>query len=166
MTTKTSIKSKPERFPNLALVETAMGGAVHGDLITTETGDKVTAPRWAMDLLAAGWAIKTQLADLEARLDQINKELLKELGTGQAVTIPGLARATLVERLQVKITDPQALQAALGDRYPDLVRERISYAAEPRLLELATAGDEPLRTMIQAALSVTSSTSVIWRAEK
>lgn len=113
-----------------------------------------------------GWEVKRIIDDAKARLDAINAELIEAHGTGCALVVTGICRASLTSRQTVKVRDPERLEAVLGARFLDLVRESVSYQAEPRLVEMACDGDDPLQPAIAACLSVSDGTSVTWRAER
>lgn len=116
--------------------------------------------------LMEGWALKRDLDAMKARLDTINTALIEAHGTGCALVVTGICRASLSEREAVRIADAQRLQAVLGDRFGDLVRTEVSYKPEPRLIEMACDGDDALAPAVQACLSVGKSHAVTWRAEK
>ncbi|MCX8016343.1 MAG: hypothetical protein N2690_00370 [Rhodocyclaceae bacterium] len=113
-----------------------------------------------------GWEVKKIIDDAKARLDAINQELVEAHGTGVALVVTGICRASLASRQQVKIKDADRLEAVLGDRFKDLVRESVSYTAEPKLVEMACDADEPLQPAVAACLFVSEGRSVTWRAEK
>lgn len=113
-----------------------------------------------------GWEVKRIIDDAKARLDAINAELIAAHGTGCALVVTGLCRASIAARQTVKVTDPARLEAVLGGRYPDLVRESVSYQAEPKLIEMAMDADDPLQPAIAACLTIGDGQSVSWRAEK
>jgi hypothetical protein len=113
-----------------------------------------------------GWALRQQMEDAKERLDAINAALLEQHGPGCALVVTGLCRASLVERQTVKIDDAQRLQDVLGGRFGDLVRESVTYKAEGKLIEMAADADSPLQPEIASCLSVQTSQSVTWRAER
>lgn len=113
-----------------------------------------------------GWEVKRIMDEAKARLDAINAELIEAHGTGVALVVTGICRASLASRQTVKVMDAERLEAVLGGRYLDLVREDVSYKAEPRLVEMAMDADDPMQPSIAACLTVCESTSVTWRAEK
>lgn len=113
-----------------------------------------------------GWEARRILDEAKARLDAINAELIEAHGTGCALVVTGICRASLVNRQTVRIEDAEGLRAVLGERYPDLVRESVAYKAADRLIDIAVDGDDPLQMPVAACLSVASSQSVTWRAEK
>lgn len=113
-----------------------------------------------------GWEVKRILDEAKTRLESINAELIEAHGTGCALVVTGICRASLAARQSVRISDAERLEAVLGGRYLDLVREKVSYQAEDRLVEMACDADEPLQPAIAACLAISDSTSVTWRAEK
>ncbi len=114
----------------------------------------------------AMWEARRLLEDAKAKLDAINEELLQAHGTGCALVVTGICRASLASRQTVKIVDAERLSAVLGDRYQDLVRETVTYKPEDRLIELACDADQPMQPAIAACLSVSETSSVTWRAER
>lgn len=117
-------------------------------------------------LVMEGWALKKQMDEAKARLDAINAELLAAHGTGCALVVTGICRASLASRQTVKVTDPARLEAVLGARMLDLVKEKVTWTASDKLVEMATNADEPLQPAIAACLSLSEGRSVTWRAEK
>ncbi len=117
-------------------------------------------------ILMEGWNIKRTIDDAKARLDEINAQLIKSHGTGCALVVTGICRASLAARQTVKVADPDRLEAVLGDRFDDLVSESVSYKAEQKLIEMASDADDPLQPAIAACLSITESQAVTWRAER
>lgn len=117
-------------------------------------------------MLMEGWDIKRTIDDAKARLDEINAQLIKSHGTGCALVVTGICRASLASRQTVKVTDPARLEAVLGARMLDLVKEKVTWTASDKLVEMATNADEPLQPAIAACLSLSEGRSVTWRAEK
>jgi len=113
-----------------------------------------------------GWEVKKKADALKEQLDAINAELIEAHGTGCALVVTGICRASLASRQTVKIADAERLEAVLGGRYPDLVKEKVSYQADDKLVEMACDGDEPLQPAIAACLCISQSESVTWRAER
>lgn len=113
-----------------------------------------------------GWEVKRIIDDAKARLDAINAELIEAHGTGVALVVTGICRASLAARQSVKITDAARLEQVLSGRYLDLVAETVTYKPEQKLIDMACDGDEPLQPAIAACLSIGDSQSVTWRAEK
>jgi hypothetical protein len=117
-------------------------------------------------LVMKGWEVKKQLDSLKESLDEISRQLIEAHGTGCALVLTGICRASLVERESVKIVDAERLKAVLGFRFTDLVKTDVSYKPEARLVEMACDGDEPLQPAIGACLSIGKSQSITWRAER
>lgn len=129
-------------------------------------GQEVVLDAASIRKVMEGWELKRQLEALKARLDEINAELIAAHGTGCALVVTGICRASLAARESVKIADAERLQSVLGFRFTDLVKTEISYKPEQKLIEMACDGDEPLQPAIGACLTVGASQSVTWRAEK
>lgn len=117
-------------------------------------------------LVMKGWEVKKQLDSLKKQLDEIHQQLIEAHGTGCALVVTGICRASLAARESVKIVDAERLKAVLGFRFADLVKTEVSYKPEEKLIEMACDGDEPLQPAIGACLSIGKSESVTWRAEK
>lgn len=113
-----------------------------------------------------GWEVKKCMEDAKARLDAINAELVEAHGTGCALVVTGICRASLAERETLKISDAERLKAVLKERFDDLVKAEVTYKPEQRLIEMACDGDEPLQPAIGACLKISKSQAVTWRAEK
>lgn len=113
-----------------------------------------------------GWEAKRQMEALKERLEAIHADLIEAHGTGVALVVTGICRASLARREAVKITDAERLSAVLGFRFADLVKTETVYKPEAKLIEMACDGDEPLQPAIAACISVSESASVTWRAEK
>jgi len=113
-----------------------------------------------------GWEVKKLIDDAKARLDSINAELIESHGICCALVVTGICRVSLAARQTVKIADAKRLEAVLGGRYLDLVKEKVSYQAEDKLVEMAVDADDPLQPAIAACIDIGVSTSVTWRAER
>jgi len=113
-----------------------------------------------------GWEIKRLIDDAQTQLDAINADLIAAHGTGCALVVTGICRASLAARQMVKIVDAGRLEQVLGGRYLDLVREDVTYKAEKKLVEMACDGDEPLQPAIAACLAINYGEAVTWRAER
>ena len=113
-----------------------------------------------------GWEIKRLIDDAQTQLDAINADLIAAHGTGCALVVTGICRASLSARQTVKIVDAGRLEKVLGGRYLDLMIEKVSYQAEDKLVEMACDGDEPLQPAIAACLAINQGEAVTWRAER
>lgn len=134
--------------------------------VKVQDGGEVALSGADIRLIMEGWEVKRLIADAQTRLDAINAQLLEAHGDGCALVVAGICRASLSARKSIKVTDPARLEQVLGGRYLDLVEETQSYRAQPKLVEMATDGDEPLQPAIAACLTITPGQSVTWRAEK
>lgn len=113
-----------------------------------------------------GWEVKREMDALKERLEAIQAELIEAHGTGCALVVTGICRASLSAREAVKIADAERLKSVLGFRFSDLVKTEVTYKPEQRLVEMACSGDDPLQPAIAACLTVGKSYAVTWRAEK
>jgi hypothetical protein len=144
----------------VAAVETLPAGVKIVD------GEQQPLDAASIRLVMKGWEIKKQADALKEALDEINQQLIAAHGTGCALVVTGICRASLAERESVKIADVERLKAVLGFRFTDLVKTEVSYKPEAKLIEMACDGDEPLQPAIGACISIGKSESVTWRAEK
>lgn len=131
-------------------------------------GVESAATEALIEAVLEGWQAKQDQDAAKARLDSANARLIDLIDGAYpaSIVVPGVCRASYSVRQTVKISDPERLEAVLGGRFLDLVKESVSYKAEERLVEMASDGDEPLQPAIAACLTVTESESVTWRAEK
>lgn len=118
-----------------------------------------------VEKLVMAWGMKERMAQIEREIEKINAEIARDFSPGDVLIVPGLCRATVAKRQTVKIDDPARLEAVLGGRYLDLVREETAYKAEGKLVEMAADADEPLAPSIRACLSIRESVTVTWRAD-
>lgn len=133
--------------------------------VRIEEGQERALDAASIRLVMQGWEVKKRLEALKEELDGIQSKLIEAHGTGCALVVTGICRASLVARETVKIADAAQLKAVLGARFADLVKTDVSYRPEQKLLEMACDGDEPLRDDICACLVASNSQSVTWRAE-
>lgn len=129
-------------------------------------GQELTPAPEQVAAVLAGWSAKQDADDARAELDLCNTAIIEQLGEPCSLIIPGLCRASYSVRESVKVSDPAKLDALLGDRFGDLVNTTISYKPAPKLLEMATDGDDPLQPAIANCLTSSNSESITWRAEK
>jgi len=129
-------------------------------------GEQTPLDAASIRLVMRGWEVKKQLDSLKEALDEINQQLIEAHGTGCALVVTGICRASLAERESVRIADAERLKAVLGFRFTDLVKTEVSYKPEEKLIEMACDGDEPLQPAIGACLAISRSESVTWRAER
>jgi len=129
-------------------------------------GQELPLDAQSIRLVMEGWEAKRMVDEARARLDAINQQLIDAHGAGCALVVTGICRVSLSGRMSVKVADPERLEAVLGGRYLDLVRETVSYKAEEKLIEMATDADDPLQPAIAACLEIAESASATWRAER
>ena len=103
---------------------------------------------------------------LEEALKPIKAGLQEALSAGGSLVVKGVCRVVVSEAERVSIGDAGKLAAVLGERFGDLTRTEMVVKPEPRLVEMASDGDEPLSPAIRACLKVGKSTSVRFLAEK
>lgn len=137
-----------------------------GEKIERDGGEVTPLEPSMVALILRGWTIKNQMDELDVQLKAINAEILAAHDVGVSLSVPGVCRVITSERETVKISEPTKLQRLLGPRFADLVRVETAYKPEPRLLAIATDGDDPLAAGIGECLSLSHSASVSWRPEK
>jgi len=133
--------------------------------ILRNSGGEAELAKPVIDRLVQAWEMKERAAQIEREIETINAGLVRDFQPGDVLIVPGICRATIASRQTVKITDPVRLEAVLGGRYLDLVREEAVYKAEEKLVEMAADGDEPLGPSIRECLTIRTATTVTWRAE-
>ena len=138
---------------------------VAAEIIERETGEVSAADPSLIRLGMKGWDIQKQIAALEEELKPIKAQLAEAL-VGNSMVVKGVCRVVVSESERITIADEDKLAAVLGDRFSDLVKVEATYKPEPRLVEMASDGDEPLSPAIRACLKVGKSTSVKFLAEK
>ena len=139
--------------------------AKKGTLTDRHSGEQRRAGVVLTGLVMEGWALHTHIADLSEQLDAIKTKLLA-LMTDETLEVKGVCRAVAATTERVSIADAVALQSVLGERFGDLVKTDISHKPEPRLIEMASDADEPLRDALRACLKVGTTHSVKFLAEK
>lgn len=136
-----------------------------GIIIERESGQESSAPAKLVSTALQAWALKKQIAELEAQLEPLNATLTKALQDASLV-IAGVCRAIVASSTRVTVADAEKLRAVLGERYDDLVETRETARPLDKLLEIASDGDHPLQASVNACLKVGKSTSVRMVAEK
>jgi hypothetical protein len=136
------------------------------EIIDRLSGDIQGAEPSLVRLAMQGWEIQKQMAALEEALKPIKADLQDALQAGSSLVVKGVCRVVVSEAERVSIGDADRLAGVLGDRFADLVKTESVYKPEPRLVEMACDGDEPLSPAIRACLKVGKSTSVKFLAEK
>jgi hypothetical protein len=106
-----------------------------------------------------GYDLKQEMDRVKTKLDEINAKIFDGVSDqlGDAGTIHVLSEgvcASVALREKVDISDPEALEAALGERFPDLVKVKVSYAPEKKLVEIALDPSDPLAESVRGALTV------------
>lgn len=130
------------------------------EVIDRETGEAMAADGALVRLAMQGFELVKQIDALEVRLKTIKDDLAEKLGAGRSLIVPGVCRVSVEAREAVSISDPDRLRLVLGDRFDNLVRAVMTYKPEPRLIEMACDGDEPLQPSIGACLKIGKSTFV------
>jgi hypothetical protein len=132
------------------------------------SGSKALTP--AGDAIAKyavrGWELKQQIDKLKGELDDINARLIEAVEPGTTILVDDTCQVPVASRETIKVTDPAALSAALGERYPDLVSESVSYKLSDKLKALAADADDPIGRQVAAALSISQSVTVSYRGGK
>lgn len=138
---------------------------VAAEIIERESGEVRAADVYLIRQAMRGWEIQKQIAALEEELKPIKARLAETL-VGNSLVVKGVCRVVVSEAERVTIGDADKLAVVLGDRFGDLVKSETVYKPEPRLVEMACDGDDPMAPAIRACLKVGKSTSVKFLAEK
>jgi len=137
-----------------------------GSLLDHDGNDIGTITSTMGRLVAKAWEVKRRIDDDKDLLKSLNAELIEAIGPGHVVLLPGIARVACVERMTISVDDDGAdvLHQVLGGRYEDLVEEQTRYKPLPKLVDMASDGDNPLADAIRGALNVKVSTLLTYRA--
>jgi len=135
-----------------------------GRLITGKT--ETRAPARLVKLALDAWEVKKEMDRLKDELAACNEKLAQAIEPGTALEIAGVCRVTVAERQTVKVTDADALEQILGPRFEDLIDIRVNYRPLPKLVQMATDGDDPLGQVVAQALSIERSVTVSYRPAK
>lgn len=111
------------------------------------------------ELVLRGRDIKSMMDELKAELDEVNAQILAEVprwmeGTGTLHILADGVDCTVSLRDAVAIADVGTLRELLGDRFPDLVKEKVAYTPEAKLVSMATDGDSKLQREVAACLRI------------
>lgn len=117
------------------------------------------APASLGELVLHGAALKNEIDGLKDKLEEVNAKILAEVprwmdGNGTLHIVIAGVDCTVSLRDSVAIADVGALRELLGDRFPDLVKEKATYSPEPKLVSLATDGDNPLARDVAGCLRI------------
>lgn len=120
---------------------------------------RIDADSNILALVEEGWSVKQKLDAAKDRLHQINEKITLLClpmfdGAGVMHIVTSKAVCSITRKDRVEIADLEALRRILGRRFPDLVRERVSYAPERKLIALAEDDHAPLAQEIRTCLSV------------
>jgi len=132
------------------------------------TGSAVLA-----DLVVKGFDLKKQMEQIKKQLAEVNDKVVREVssewldGTGTVSLSAGDAMCTVSVRDSVEIGDAKLLQRILGDRFVDLVRTRVTFRPERKLIQMALNADEEMTPQIRKCLCVKEAkTSVVYKTNK
>lgn len=127
---------------------------------------EVAAPKALVELCESAWSLKTRLDLLTTEFNNAKARIQEALEGEGVVLLPGVCRVTCANRTTVAIANVDALVVAVGKkRFPDLVKEKTTYAPEPKLLEIASDAAHPDHEAVLACLSSATTTSVTLRAD-
>lgn len=117
------------------------------------------APANLAELVRKGRDIKVMMDELKAELDTVNAAILAEVprwmdGVGTLHIITEGVDCTVTLRDAVAIENVGTLRELLGDRFPDLVKEKVNFTPEAKLVAIATDGDHPLARDVASCLRI------------
>lgn len=134
-------------------------------VLRRDGADVALGGTWA-EKIALGWSMKERIAQIEREIERINGDILAAFAPGDVLIVPGVCRVSVANRQTIKIIDAERLEEVVGTgRFIDLVREEVSYKAEPKLVDMACDADEPLSASIRECLAIKTSVIATWRAE-
>ena len=118
-----------------------------------------TAPASLGELVLHGAALKNEIDGLKDKLEEVNAKILAEVprwmdGNGTLHIVIAGVDCTVSLRDSVAIADVGALRELLGDRFPDLVKEKVNFTPEAKLVAIATDGDHPLARDVASCLRI------------
>lgn len=118
-----------------------------------------TAPASLGELVLHGAALKNEIDGLKDKLEEVNAKILAEVprwmdGNGTLHIVIAGVDCTVSLRDSVAIADVGTLRELLGDRFPDLVKEKATYSPEPKLVSLALDGDDPMQFAVANCLRI------------
>ena len=111
-------------------------------------------------LVNDGLDLKRNLDLIKQSLDAINAQIADAVADhfgddlGTVHVLAGYIDCAITKKDSVQITDGEALQKVLGKRFYDLVRVKMSYAPERRLVDIAVDGDDPLSKKVARYLAI------------
>ncbi|MDD3553240.1 MAG: hypothetical protein PHC35_01780 [Deltaproteobacteria bacterium] len=119
--------------------------------IVGKDGVEKPCPKKLAALAHKAIGIKREYEYWREQLEAINTELkaalepeLAQVQGMVAIDLDDDMRVCVGHRWSYEITDPDAIKVVLGERYIDLVRERLSVKPEKRLIDMLTSGDDPI----------------------
>lgn len=117
------------------------------------------APASLGELVLHGAALKNEIDGLKDKLEEVNAKILAEVprwmdGNGTLHIVIAGVDCTVSLRDSVAIADVGTLRELLGDRFPDLVKEKATYSPEPKLVSLALDGDDPMQFAVANCLRI------------
>lgn len=122
---------------------------------TEKTGD-IRLSKLVLD----GYELKRQADAIQERLRAVNAqiaELASDLYMDDTGTLHVIVRdcdCSVTLRDVINIIDDKRLRDVLGQRWHDLVREKVTYIPEHKLVEIALDADNPINDDIRGCLNV------------
>lgn len=137
--------------------------------IVGKDGVEKPCPKKLAALAHKAIGIKREYEYWREQLDAVNAELkaalepeLAQVQGSVAIELDEDMRIVVGHRWTWDITDIDAVRAVLGDRYHDLVHERLSARPERRLIALLNDGDDPIGMRVREYVAVKDSIAITY----
>lgn len=146
------MSDKPQKLPRAAIKGS------HTKMV--KAGTKLTR------LGLAGYNATKEIKSQQEILKGVNQKIVDLMDPGYTLILDGLVQIPVAEREGFILDNPEAIRSILGERFDDLVDERTSYTATPKLKELVADDDSELAKALRPHTKVTTSVSVSYRGGK
>lgn len=137
--------------------------------IVGKDGVEKPCPKKLAALAGKAIGIKREYEYWREQLDAVNKELktalepeLAQVQGSVAIELDEDMRVVVGHRWTWEITDIDAVRAVLGERYRDLVHERLNAKPERRLIALLNDGDDPIGMRAREYVAVKDSIAITY----
>lgn len=104
---------------------------------------EIVGPAGLAELVAKGKALTDGIKEMKADLDKVTAQLLQLVapeidGVTVLHVVAGEDKAVVTMRDKVEIEDLDGLRVVLGDRFEDLVKRKVAYEPEAKLVLMAS----------------------------